>query len=96
MEVFAVVGGGGSGGEEVSRDRMSFWKIADFILEDYAQHIHCYLIHQRFLFCFETFHARLLSRWAALGSNRHPHIARNVRLIQSCPEIRFQGVISGG
>ena len=27
---------------------------------------HCYLSYQRFDFCFETFHARLLSRWSAL------------------------------
>ena len=30
--------------------------------------IHCFLRDQRFHFCFETFHCRLLSRWAALRS----------------------------
>ena len=29
--------------------------------------LHCYLIQQRFHFCFETSHSRLLSRWAALS-----------------------------
>jgi len=31
-----------------------------------SERTHCYLSYQRFHFCFETFHSRPLSRWAAL------------------------------
>ena len=42
--------------------------------QDIRRRIHCYLSQKRFHICFETFHSRLLSRWAALlakGSGRY-------------------------
>jgi len=33
---------------------------------EFESALHCYLSEQRFHVCFETFHSRLLSRWAAL------------------------------
>ena len=34
-------------------------------IREHSKILHCYLSQQRFHFCFETFHSRLLSRWAA-------------------------------
>jgi len=44
----------------------SVWRLALMVPPDRCQVICCYLSYQRFHFCFETFHSRLLSRWAAL------------------------------
>ena len=44
----------------VSRDRVASHGVRFMVS-------HCYLSEQRFHFCFERFHSRLLFRWAALS-----------------------------
>jgi len=58
-----------------------------FTLDQPSGAFHCYLSLQRFHVCFETFHSRLLSRWAALF---HCMVCQPTRCVQGSG-FRVQG-----